>query len=83
MKRFWILVPVLAVAACSSNTEPLGADFGNAVELNRTAHIINPAPLYATPGTTDGQRLLGGHKRYIRGEVRDAGGITTTDGAGG
>ncbi len=80
MKRFWILAPVLAVAACSSNTEPLGADFGNAVELNRTAHIINPAPVYPAQATTDGQRLLGGHARYLRGEVREAGGISTTEG---
>lgn len=80
MKRLWILAPVLAVAACSSNQEPLGSDFGNAVELNRTAHIINPAPVYPAPAATDGQRLHGAHDRYLRGEVREAGGISTTDG---
>lgn len=70
MKRLLILGSALILAACSNNTEPLGADFGNAVQQNRTAHIINPAPAYDGPATTDGERTAHSFGRYVRGEVK-------------
>lgn len=78
MKRLLILSSVLVLAACSSNTEPLGADFGNAVRQNRTAHIINPAPVYDRPATTDGERTASSFGRYIRGEVKRPTNVGTT-----
>ncbi len=83
MKRLLFLGSVLVLAACSNNTEPLGADFGNAVQHNRTAHIINPAPAYDGPATTDGQRTAGSFGRYVRGKVKQPAGVSTTDGGKG
>ena len=83
MKRLLTVGSVLVLAACSNNTENLGRDFGNAFEQNRTAHIINPAPSYDAPAFTDGQRTSGAFHRYIRGEVRQPGGVSTSDTGGG
>ncbi len=61
---------LLVLPACA-NDEPLGVDFGNAVESNKAMHIIDPAPVYDAPETPDydGTRAGAALQRYEDGAV--------------
>jgi hypothetical protein len=62
-------VALVALAACSSNTEPLNPDFGASVRHNMMMHIIDPAPAHASKGAPDmrGPRATGAMDRYEKG----------------
>jgi type IV pilus biogenesis protein CpaD/CtpE len=82
MKRI-ILLAALALAACEDPQRPLSPDFGNAVNANIAAQIINPNPRIGA-ADTDGQRVGDAMERYRTGKVYrpnaplEAGKITTT-----
>jgi type IV pilus biogenesis protein CpaD/CtpE len=63
MKRF-VLLAGLAVAACTDPHQPLSADFGNAVNTNIAAQVVNPTPAMAGSNDTDGQRAGSAVNRY-------------------
>ena len=77
---FLAVAGLLALAGCS-NADPLGADFGNAVEHNKAMHIINPSPVYAAPEAPDlnGRRAAGAMQRYEEGTVIQPEDIRTTE----
>ena len=60
---------LLALAACSSNIEPLNPNFGAAVRHNMMMHVIDPAPAHANSGAPEmrGPRATGAMDRYDRG----------------
>ncbi len=82
MKRL-IMLAVLALAACEDPHRPLSRDFGNAVNANIAAQVINPNPTVGV-ADTDGQRVSDAMERYRTGKVHrplaplEAGKITTT-----
>ena len=80
MVAYLPIAALLLLAGCDT-TEPLGADFGNAVEHNKAMHIINPSPVYAAPETPDmnGPRAAGAVKRYEEGTVIQPEDIRTTN----
>ena len=63
MKRL-VLLAGLALAACADPHQPLSADFGNAVNTNIAAQVVNPNPAMAGPNDTDGQRIGNAVNRY-------------------
>ncbi len=63
MKRLVVLVG-LALAACTDPHLPLSADFGNAVNTNIAAQVVNPNPTMAGSNDTDGQRAGSAVNRY-------------------
>ena len=79
MKVILLTLPVaVLLAACSTNQEPLGPDFGNAVRHNKAAHIINPTPTYDSLFGHDGPRMALGHDRYRTGTVIQPRTLSTT-----
>ena len=82
MKRI-ILLAVLTLAACEDPHRPLALDFGNAVNANIAAQVINPNPRIGA-ADTDGQRVGDAMERYRTGKVHrplaplEAGKITVT-----
>jgi type IV pilus biogenesis protein CpaD/CtpE len=63
MKRL-VLLAGLALAACADPHQPLSADFGNAVNTNIAAQVVNPNPTMAGSNDTDGQRAGSAVNRY-------------------
>jgi hypothetical protein len=63
MKRL-VLLAGLALAACTDPHQPLSADFGNAVNNNIAAQVVNPNPALAGSNDTDGQRAGSAMNRY-------------------
>ena len=63
MKRHIILAGLL-LAGCTSTTEPLSPSFGQAVNANIAAQVINPNPVHDDPTLTDGQRIGNAVQRY-------------------
>jgi hypothetical protein len=63
----------LILAGCNPGTvEPaptLSPHFGEAVNQNMAAQIINPAPTYAGASQGDGRRAADAYKRYEEGRV--------------
>jgi hypothetical protein len=64
-----LLLAILTLAACTDPHQPLSADFGNAVNVNISAQVINPNPLVAGAADTDGQRIGDAMNRYRTGKV--------------
>ena len=64
-----LLLGILTLAACADPHEPLSADFGNAVNANIGAQVINPIPLVSGAADTDGQRVGDAMNRYRTGKV--------------
>jgi hypothetical protein len=64
MKRL-VLLAGLTLAACADPHAPLSADFGNAVNANIAAQVVNPTP--APPGATytNGKRADKAIDRYV------------------
>ena len=86
MKQTMKLLPLallFAVGACAqySNTEPLGRDYGNAVNHNMSVQVIDPAPNLEGKEIPDmaGTRASGAIKRYDTGTVIQPEQIDTTD----
>lgn len=90
MKQMIKLLPfalLFAAAACSqySNKEPLGRDYGNAVNHNMSVQVIDPAPNLEGKEIPDmaGPRASGAIKRYDTGTVIQPEQLDTTSGFGG
>jgi hypothetical protein len=90
MKQMMKLLPVallFAAAACAqySNKEPLGRDYGNAVNHNMSVQVIDPAPNLEGKENPDmaGTRASQAIKRYDTGTVIQPEQIDTTSGFGG
>ena len=64
-----VLFGILTLAACADPHQPLSADFGNAVNVNIGAQVINPNPLVTGAADTDGQRIGDAMNRYRTGKV--------------
>ena len=64
MKRL-VLLASLTLAACTDPHEPLSRDFGNAVNANIAAQVVNPAPRPAGMADTNGQRMERAVNRYV------------------
>ncbi len=64
-----LLLGILTLAACADPHQPLSADFGNAVNVNIGAQVINPNPLVTGAADTDGQRIGDAMNRYRTGKV--------------
>jgi hypothetical protein len=62
MKRS-LLLALLGLAACADPHEPLSLDFGNAVQTNIDAQVVNPAPPLGL-ANTEGQRIDNAIRRY-------------------
>lgn len=74
MKQTMKLLPfalLIAVAACTQNKEPLGRDYGNAVNHNMSVQVIDPAPNLEGKEIPDmaGTRASGAIERYDTGTV--------------
>ena len=71
---------LLVLPACA-NDEPLGVDWGNAVESNKAMHIIDPAPVHAGPETPDynAARVGSALERYRTGTVIIPHNLSTTN----
>jgi hypothetical protein len=63
MKRLVLLVG-LALGACTDPHQPLSPDFGNAVNANIAAQVVNPAPA-AGLADANGQRMDNAINRYL------------------
>lgn len=64
-----LIAAVAAVAGCS-NREPMGHDFGNAVNSNIAAQVVNPNPLVGAPDfDTSGRRMGSAIERYNKNRV--------------
>lgn len=63
MKRF-LLFAGLLLAGCTSTQVPLSPAFGQAVNANIAAQVINPDPVYETASTSDGERIGSAIHRY-------------------
>lgn len=90
MRQTMKLLPfalLLAVTACAQyqNKEPLGRDYGNAVNHNMSVQVIDPAPNLEGKEVPDmaGTRASGAVKRYDSGTVIQPEEIDTTSGFGG
>ena len=87
MKRM-LLLALLGVAACADPHAPLSPDFGNAVQTNIDAQVVNPRPPMGI-ANTNGQRIENAVRRYQTNTVyppRPESGTplsTTSPGAGG
>jgi type IV pilus biogenesis protein CpaD/CtpE len=66
-----LLLSALALAACSdvNPREPLSRDFGNSVNANIAAQVVNPAPAPGGSAEMDGQRADSAIARYRAGKV--------------
>ena len=62
MKRT-VLLALLGLAACADPHETLSPDFGNAVQTNIDAQVVNPRPALGR-ANTDGQRIGNAIHRY-------------------
>lgn len=92
MRKLTQTFPIIAVlgagallAACTPQ-DPLHPSFGNAVEHNKSVHIINPAPTYDSTQQVpdfDGPRAAGAQQRYDDGEVIEPERLRTSGAAGG
>jgi hypothetical protein len=67
--KYVAVVIALALTACADPHLPLGPDFGNAVNANIAAQVVNPTP--APPGIayTNGQRMENAIIRYETNKV--------------
>jgi len=67
MKRT-VLLALFGLAACADPHETLSPDFGNAVQTNIDAQVVNPRP---APGVvnTNGQRIENAIHRYTTNTV--------------
>jgi hypothetical protein len=91
MKRI-LLLALLGVAACADPHASLSPDFGNAVQTNIDAQVVNPKPTLGL-ANTNGQRIENAARRYQTNSVYPprpesgttfgAGGSTTGGGGGG
>jgi len=68
MNRLLVL-GILTLAACVDPHQPLSSDFGNAVNTNIAAQVINPHPVVTGAADTDGQRIGDAMNRYRTGKV--------------
>ncbi|GGF14299.1 hypothetical protein GCM10011611_20080 [Aliidongia dinghuensis] len=68
MKRLILLVG-LALSGCADPHEPLSRDFGNAVNSNIAAQVINPTPQWSGDPSTNGQRVDNAVNRYLNNKV--------------
>jgi type IV pilus biogenesis protein CpaD/CtpE len=64
-----LLVSLVALAACDNTQAPVAADFGNSVNSNIAAQVVNPQPATLGPVTSDGQRAGNAIDRYRNNEV--------------
>jgi type IV pilus biogenesis protein CpaD/CtpE len=64
-----LLLGILTLAACADPHQPLSRDFGNAVNANIAAQVVNPHPLITGAADTDGQRVSDAMNRYRTGKV--------------
>jgi hypothetical protein len=64
MKRF-VLLAGLTLAACTDPHAPLSPDFGNAVNANIAAQVVNPDPAPAGLADTNGKRVEKAVDRYV------------------
>jgi len=66
MKRL-VLLAGLTLAACAEVDPhaPLSADFGNAVNANIAAQVVNPNPVTAGITDTSGKRMDKAIDRYV------------------
>jgi type IV pilus biogenesis protein CpaD/CtpE len=64
-----LLLGILTLAACVDPHGPLSPDFGNAVNSNVAAQVINPNALVTGAADTDGQRIGDAMNRYRTGKV--------------
>ena len=64
----FLAVAALALAGCQ-NREPLAADFGNSVNANIAAQVVNPAPASRGPNDGDGTRMANAIDRYRTNKV--------------
>lgn len=71
---------LFAVAACQ-HMEPLGRDYGNAINHNLSVQVIDPAPSFEGREIPDmeGTRASGAVDRYDTGTVITPESIDTTD----
>lgn len=63
MKRL-LLLAGLVLVGCTDTQRPLSPTFGQAVNANIAAQVVNPAPAYDAPGLSDGQRIDNAVHRY-------------------
>ncbi len=85
LKLIAILGSLAAVTACAPQ-EKLHPSFGNAVQHNMAAQIINPSPVYSGAQQVpelDGPRAAGAQGRYDTGKVIQPERLRTTDVGGG
>jgi hypothetical protein len=68
MKRLAFL-GLMAMAGCADPHQPLSEDFGNAVNTNIAAQVVNPVPADG-PAETDGRRTSQAIGRYRDDQVR-------------
>ena len=67
--KYIAVVIGLAVTACTDPHEPLSADFGNAVNANIAAQVVNPNPAQPGIAYTNGQRMDSAITRYQTNKV--------------
>ena len=86
MTRILVVFGAAAVSLAGCGTEPqtrISADFGEAIQHNMAAHIINPAPVQAAPTDLDGRRARVAVERYLKGQVKEVAAPTTSQVGGG
>lgn len=64
-----VLLAALALGACIDPRPPLATDFGNAVNSNIAAQVVNPVPAMPGPNGSDGRRMDGAVDRYVNDKV--------------
>ena len=64
-----IILTSLALAACADPHQALAPDFGNAVNANIAAQVVNPKPAMPGPSDSDGQRIGNAVDRYRTNKV--------------
>jgi hypothetical protein len=64
MKRL-VLLAGMTLAACADPHAPLSADFGNAVNANIAAQVVNPTPAPLGTADTSGRRMEKAIDRYV------------------
>ncbi len=83
------VLPMLALAACSTVNKPIGSEdsgMGEAVRYNAAVQTINPYPLYPAGGALPGDHGEKGAKavrRYRLDQVKEIESLGTTGGTGG
>lgn len=91
MGRLFVLPALALLTACvggqvddSAAKRPLGLDFGNAIQHNEAAQVIDPRPVTADAPVPafDGRRAAAAMARYQNGVVRELEIERTADSSG-